>query len=81
MQMGFMREGKTIDAIFIMRLMLEKYEMAGKRLGIVFVNLERAFASCIPGEVISWELRREDEIEREVFRITEMYKMIKIIKP
>ena len=37
MQMGFLT-----DAIFIMRQLLEKYEMAGRNLYMVFVDLEKA---------------------------------------
>jgi len=43
MQMGFMPGKGTIDAIFIVRQMMGKYEMAGKRLCMVFVDLEIAF--------------------------------------
>ena len=35
-------EGST-DAIFLVRQMMEKYEAAGKKLYLVFVNLEKTF--------------------------------------
>jgi len=52
-QMGFMPGKGTVDAIFIVRQMIEKYEMAGKGLCIVFVDLDKAFDQ-IPREVICW---------------------------
>ena len=42
MQMGFLPGRGTTDAIFIMRQLLEKYEMAGRNLYMVFVDLEKA---------------------------------------
>ena len=55
--------------------MLEKYKMAGRKLYVAFVDLEKAF-DCVPREVIWWTLRKKGLIEREVSAITEMYKNI-----
>ena len=57
MQMCFMPGRGMTEAIFIMRQLLEKYEMAGRDLYMVFVDLEKAF-DCVPREVIWWSLRR-----------------------
>ena len=65
MQMGFMPGRGTTDAIFIMRQLLEKYEMAG-------MDLEKAF-DRVPREVIWWSLRRKGVLEREIKAIMEMY--------
>ena len=62
----------TTDAIFIMRQLLEKYEMAGRGLYMVFVDLEKAF-DRVPREVIWWSLRRKGVLEREIKVIMEMY--------
>ena len=76
MQMGFMPGKGTVDAIFIIRQMMEKYEAAGRKLFMVFVDLEKAF-DRVPREVIWWALRRKGVLEREIKVIMEMYKDIK----
>ena len=38
--MGFMPGKGTVDAIFIIRQMMEKYEAAIRKLFVVFVDLE-----------------------------------------
>ena len=55
-----------------MRQLLEKYEMAGRDLYMVFVDLEKAF-NRVPREVIWWSLRRKGVLEREIKAIMEMY--------
>ena len=72
MQMGFMPRRGTTDAIFIMRQLLEKYEMARRDLYMVFVDLEKAF-DRFPREVIWWSLKRKGVLEREIKAIMELY--------
>ena len=76
MQMGFRPGRGTVDAIFIMRQMMEKYEIAGKKLYMVFVDLEKAF-DRVPRELIWWALRRKGVMEREIMAIKKMYSDIK----
>jgi len=59
MQMGFMPGKGTIVAIFIIRQMMEKYEMAEKRFYMAFVDLDKTF-DRVPGAVIWWALRRKE---------------------
>jgi len=66
----------TIDAIFIIRQMMEKYEAAGRNLFMVFVDLEKAF-DLVPREIIWWSLSRKGVLEREIKVIVKMYKGIK----
>ena len=72
MQMVFMPNRGMTDAIFIMRQLLEKYEMAGRDLYMVFVDLEKAF-DRVAKEVIWWSLRRKGALEREIKAVMEMY--------
>ena len=65
MQMGFMTGRGTTDAIFIIRQLIEKYEVAGRYLYMVFMDLEKAF-DRVPGEVIWWSLRRIELLEKEI---------------
>ena len=43
MQFGFMPDGITINAVFILRRMHEEYHAKGKKLHVCFVDLEKAF--------------------------------------
>ena len=70
--MGFMPGRGTTDAIFIMRQLLEKYEMAGRDLPMVYMDLEKAF-DRVPREVIWWSLSRKGGLEREIKAVMEMY--------
>ena len=60
------------EEICIWYLWMEKYEMAGRDLYIVFVDLEKAF-DRVPRGVIWWSLRRKGVLEREIKAIMEMY--------
>ena len=62
----------TMNAIFIIRQLMEKYEVAGKNLHMVFVDLEKVF-DRVPREVIWRSQRRKGVLEREIKAITEMY--------
>ena len=55
--------------------MMEKYEAAGKKLYLVFVDLEKAF-DRIPRKVIWWALRRKKVMESEIQVIMEMYNCV-----
>ena len=43
MQLGFIPERGTIDAVFILRRIQEEYRAKGKRLYMCFVHIEKAF--------------------------------------
>ena len=57
MQFGFMKGKGTIDAIFIVRQMQEKFRAKGKKLYFGFVDLEKAFDRVLR-ELIRWAMCR-----------------------
>ena len=50
-QLCFVTERDTIDAIFVIQGLQEKYLAVNKRLHMAFRNLEKAF-DCVPLKVI-----------------------------
>jgi hypothetical protein len=61
MQCGFMPGKGTIDALFMVRMLQEKYDRKKKKLYMCFVDLEKAF-DRVPREVIRWALRKKMRI-------------------
>jgi len=72
MQFGFMKGKGTIDAIFIVRQMQEKFRAKGKKLYFGFVDLEKAF-DRVPREVIRWAMRKLGVEEWLVLAVISMY--------
>jgi len=63
--MGFMSGKSTVDAIFAMRKLVEKYGTVGKDIFVAFINLEKAFDHVLR-EVIWWvALRKKGVMEPE----------------
>ena len=57
-QFGFMRGKGTIDALFLVRRLLEEHRAKDKRLYICFVDLEKAF-DRVPRRVMEWAMRKK----------------------
>ena len=57
MQFGFMSGKGTVDAIFIVRQLQEKFMEKRKDLFYAFVDLEKAF-DRVPRDVVRWALRQ-----------------------
>ena len=72
-EFGFMPGKRVIDAIFIVRQIVEKTIEGNLSLFCGSVNLEKAF-ELIPREVMYWCLRRRGIPEKLVRLITETYK-------
>ena len=61
-----------MNAIFVMRKLMKKYEVAGRNLYVVFMDLEKAF-DHVSREVIWWLLRKKGALKREIKTIIELY--------
>jgi len=70
--MGFMPGKSTVDVIFAVRQLVEKYGIVGKDLFVAFIDLEKAF-DRVPRDVIWWALRKKGEIEPEARAVMKMY--------
>ena len=57
MQFGFLKGKGTIDVIFIVRQLQEKYFQKNKKLYFTFIDLEKAFDQ-VPRDVIWWAMRK-----------------------
>ena len=57
-QFGFMRGKGTVNAIFILRRMQEKYQKKDKKLYMCFVDMENAF-DRVPRKVMEWAMRKK----------------------
>ena len=56
-QYGFMPEKRTTDAIFALRMWMEKYREAQRELHCVFVDLEKAY-NRVPREELWYCMRK-----------------------
>ena len=73
MQFGFMSGKGTVDAIFIVRQLQEKFMEKRKELYYAFVDLEKAF-DRVPRDVVRWALRQLGVEEWLVQTVMVMYK-------
>ena len=73
MQCGFMPGRGTVDALYMVRMLQEKYARKKKKLYMCFVDLEKAF-DRVPRKVIEWALRKKGVEERMVKMVMEMYR-------
>ena len=80
MHRGFTRGRGTVDAIFILRRMLEKYNMVEKKLPVVyilFVILAKAYTK--KRKMMSWALIKIEVMKRKALTIKEI-KCMRILK-
>ena len=73
MQFGFMPGNGTIDAVFILRRIQEKYLAKQRKLYMCFVDLEKAF-NKIPRKVMELAMRKKGIPEALVGAVMSLYR-------
>ena len=68
-QYGFMPGKSTTDALFALRVLMEKYREGQKELHCVFVDLEKAYDK-VPREEV-WYCMRKSGLEEKYVRIVQ----------
>ena len=66
----------TVDAVFVLRRLTEKFRAKNKKLFFIFVDLEKAF-DWLPRVVIHFALRQKGVTEYLVDGVISLYKVVR----
>jgi hypothetical protein len=72
-QFGFMPGRSTMEAIFLLRQLMERYREQKKDLHMVFIDLEKVYDK-VPRNVMCWALERHKVPTKYITLIKDMYK-------
>jgi hypothetical protein len=72
-QFGFMPERSTMEAIFLLRQLMERYREQKKDFHMVFIDLEKAYDK-LPRNVMWWALEKHKVPTKYITLIKDMYK-------
>jgi hypothetical protein len=72
-QFGFMPERSTMEAIFLLRQLMERYREQKKDLHMVFIDLEKAYDK-VPRNIMWWALEKHKVPTKYITLIKDMHK-------